>query len=60
MTDYNELRPAAQMRSLGWFMRRAAIGIVALTIFVTGGAWLLHASIEPDTTDPITIPASAD
>lgn len=43
-----ELRPAAQMRSVGWFMRRAALGLFALTIFVSGGAWLLHASIEPD------------
>lgn len=56
LTTYNELRPAAHMRSGAWFLRRAAIGIVALTIFVTGGAWLLHASIEPDSADPATTP----
>lgn len=60
MTTYNELRPAAQLRSGAWFLRRALIGIVALTIFVTGGAWLLHASIEPESVDPITIPVKAD
>jgi hypothetical protein len=58
MSTYNELRPAAELRSLGWFLRRAAIGIVALTIFVTGGAWLLHASIEPETAEPVTIQTS--
>ena len=51
--SYTELRPAAQIRSAGWFIRRAVIGIFALTIFVTGGAWLLHASIEPDASQPV-------
>lgn len=43
---YAELRPAAQLRSLRWIIRRAIIGIVALAVFAVGGAWLLHASIE--------------
>ena len=46
--NYVELRPAAELRSLGWFLRRTAIGLLALTIFVTGGAWLLHSSIESE------------
>ena len=41
-------RPAAQLRSAGWFVRRAFIGVFAISIFMFGGAWLLHASIEPD------------
>lgn len=48
------------MRSAGWFLRRTIIGLVALTIFVTGGAWLLHASIEPETTDSVTISNSTN
>jgi hypothetical protein len=43
-------RPAAQLRSAGWVLRRALFGLVALSIFVISGAWLLHASIEPDST----------
>ena len=41
-------RPAAQLRSAGWFIRRALIGVFALSVFVISGAWLLYASIEPD------------
>jgi hypothetical protein len=43
-------RPAAVMRSAGWFLRRTLIGVFALSVFVLSGAWLLHASIDPDTT----------
>lgn len=42
------IRPAAHLRSAGWVVRRALIGIFALSVFVLSGAWLLHASIEPD------------
>jgi hypothetical protein len=44
-------RPAAQLRSAGWFLRRTLIGVFALTVFVTSGALLLYASIEPDGTN---------
>jgi len=43
-------RPAAEIRSAGWFLRRALIGTFALSVFVLSGAWLLYASIEPDAT----------
>jgi hypothetical protein len=43
-------RPAAELRSAGWFVRRALFGVIALSVFVLSGAWLLHASIEPDGT----------
>jgi hypothetical protein len=36
------------MRSASWFVRRALIGLFALSVFMLSGAWLLHASIEPD------------
>ena len=42
------IRPAAHLRSTGWVLRRALIGIFALSVFVLSGAWLLYASIEPD------------
>ena len=32
---------------MAWVVRRAAIGIIVLVGFVAGGAWLLHASIDP-------------
>jgi hypothetical protein len=41
-------RPAAELRSAGWFVRRTLIGLFALSVFMLSGAWLLHASIEPD------------
>ena len=44
------IRPAAHLRSAGWVLRRALIGIFALSVFVLSGAWLLYASIEPDST----------
>ena len=44
------VRPAAQLRSAGWFVRRTLVGVLALSVFVLSGAWLLHASIEPDGT----------
>jgi hypothetical protein len=41
-------RPAAELRPASWFVRRALFGVLALSVFMLGGAWLLHASIEPD------------
>ena len=41
------LRPAAHLRSASWFVRRALLGIFALSVFVLGSAWLLYASIDP-------------
>jgi hypothetical protein len=41
-------RPAAELRSARWFLGRTLFGVVALSVFMLGGAWLLHASIEPD------------
>jgi hypothetical protein len=44
------VRPAAELRSMRWFLGRTLIGVFALSVFMFGGAWLLHASIEPDAT----------
>ena len=44
------LRPAAHLRSAGWFLRRALLGVFALSVFVIGSAWLLYASIDQDET----------
>jgi type II secretory pathway component PulL len=44
-------RPAAHLRSGGWVLRRALLGIFALSVFVLSGAMLLHASIEPEGTE---------
>jgi hypothetical protein len=38
------------LRPASWFVRRTLIGVFALSVFMLGGAWLLHASIEPDGT----------
>ena len=34
--------------TLGWALRRALLAILILTVSVTGAAWLLYASIDPD------------
>ena len=39
-----------QIATLGWALRRAALGILILAATVTLGAWLLYASIEPEET----------
>jgi len=38
----------AQPATLGWALRRAALGLFVLFVAVTFGAWLLWASIDPD------------
>jgi len=37
-----------QTVTLGWTLRRAALGLAILLAMVALGAWLMHASIEPD------------
>lgn len=48
--ELQPVRPAAHMRSMGWVLRRAVLGMLALCVFVLGSAALLHASIEPGDT----------
>ncbi len=48
--EMQTLRPAAHLRSRSWVLRRALLGVIALSVFVLSGAVLLHASIEPDET----------
>lgn len=39
-----------QLMTLGWALRRAALGLVILLTVAGLSAWLLYASIEPDGT----------
>lgn len=39
---------APQVVSLGWALRRAALGLLILTAMVVLGAWLFYASIDVD------------
>ena len=41
-------QPAPQLATLGWTLRRAALGLAILLAAVALGTWLMHASIEPD------------
>lgn len=34
--------------TLGWALRRTLLAILILTVSVSGAAWLLYASIDPD------------
>lgn len=43
-----EPQPEPQLATLGWALRRAALGLLILLGAAGLGAWLLHASIEPD------------
>lgn len=53
---------------LAWFMRRAAIGVCLLLVFIVSMAWLTHTSLQADTEanvsysdeDPIAPPANAE
>lgn len=40
---------APQPPGLAWFMRRAAIGVSLLFVFVFSIAWLTHTSLQADT-----------
>lgn len=37
-----------QLATLGWALRRAALGLLILLVAVALGAWLFNASIEPE------------
>jgi len=37
-----------QLATLGWALRRAALGLLILLTVAALSAWLLYASIEPD------------
>jgi hypothetical protein len=39
-----------QLMTLGWALRRAALGLAILLTLAVLSAWLLYASIEPDGT----------
>lgn len=41
--------PVRATPSLGWFARRAAIGVTLLFVFVVSIAWLTHTSLQADT-----------
>jgi hypothetical protein len=40
--------PQPQIATLGWTLRRAALGLGILLTVAVLGAWLMYASIEPD------------
>jgi hypothetical protein len=42
------MEPQPQLASLGWALRRAGLGLLILLVMVVLGAWLLHASIDPE------------
>jgi hypothetical protein len=37
-----------QLKTLGWALRRAALGLTILLVTTGLGAWLFYASIEPE------------
>jgi hypothetical protein len=41
-------RRGPQLATLGWALRRAALGLAILLAAAAFSAWLLYASIEPD------------
>lgn len=45
----SEARPSAPHAHIDatWFIKRAIMAVLILFISIGGGAWLLHASIEP-------------
>jgi hypothetical protein len=43
-----EPQPKPQLATLGWALRRAALGLLILLVATMLGAWLFYASIEPD------------
>jgi hypothetical protein len=48
-----------QLVTLGWALRRAALGLLMLAAMVILGAWLLYASIDPDEASA-SAPAAAE
>ena len=51
-------KPRPQLRGLRWVIRQTLLGIVVLGGFVAGGAWLLHASIDPSSPESGSIEKS--
>lgn len=45
--------------SLGWALKRAALGLLIMAIGCGGAAWLLYASIEPDQADAAVFSSQA-
>jgi hypothetical protein len=43
-----ETRQEPQLATLGWALRRAALGLLILVAAVSLGAWLFNASIESE------------
>lgn len=43
-----ETQREPQLATLGWALRRAALGLAILLTVAVLSAWLLYASIEPD------------
>jgi len=43
-----QLAHPPQLMTLGWALRRAALGLAILLTVAVLSAWLLYASIEPD------------
>jgi uncharacterized membrane protein len=48
--DENAIVPP-KAPTLGWALRRALLAIVILFFSISGVAWLLYASIDPEQTD---------
>ncbi len=48
-----EQQAVPQRVTLGWTLRRAALGFGILLIAVALGTWLMHASIETDGKAPV-------
>ena len=44
----SQLAHPPQLMTLGWALRRAALGLLILLTAAALSAWLLYASIEPD------------
>lgn len=47
-----ETQRQPQLATLGWTLRRAALGLLILLTAAALSAWLLDASIEPDSSFP--------
>jgi hypothetical protein len=46
--DATTSKPKPKTASLGWALRRALFGFVAMMTIVMLSAWLLYSSIDPD------------
>jgi hypothetical protein len=49
-TQPSQFANPPQLMTLGWALRRAALGLFILVTVAVLSAWLLYASIEPDST----------